>query len=67
MQWQPIPARVGCHHRCHPLSYAIRVRQHVDPFQMLVRANGIPLVDALVRATIPYEMLGASKYALPAN
>jgi predicted membrane protein len=39
----------------------------MDPFQIFIRANGVPLIDALVRATIPNEMLGASKYAFPAN
>jgi hypothetical protein len=39
----------------------------MDPFQIFIRASGVPLIDTVVRATIPNEMLGASKYAFPAN
>lgn len=37
----------------------------MDCFQILIGANGVPLIDPLVRATIPYEMLSTSKYILP--
>jgi hypothetical protein len=67
MQWLPIPLRVGRHYCCHPLSYTIRVRCHMDCFQILIGANGVPLIDPLVRATIPYEMFSTSKYILPTN
>lgn len=37
----------------------------MDCFQILIGANGVPLIHPLVRATIPYEMLSTSKYVLP--
>jgi hypothetical protein len=39
----------------------------MDCFQILIGANGVPLIHPLVRATIPYEMLSTSKYVLPTN
>jgi len=37
----------------------------MDRLQIFIRANGISLIQPLVRATIPYEMLSTSKYILP--
>jgi hypothetical protein len=37
----------------------------MDVLQIIVGADGVPLVDSPVRATISYEMLGTSKHLLP--
>ncbi|WVZ60556.1 hypothetical protein U9M48_010562 [Paspalum notatum var. saurae] len=60
----PVPAGVGDHDGGDALDDGVVVGRHVDPHQVVEVEQRVVLVDALVRAAVAHEVLGAPGHLL---
>jgi len=64
---EPVPAGVGDHDGGDALTERVQVGRHVDAHQTVAVDDGVVLVDAVLRATVADEVLGARRHLVPAT
>jgi hypothetical protein len=58
MQWSPVPTGIGSHNNTNTLSKTVKIRSHMNPFQLLIATDSISLIQPFVRTSISNKMLG---------